>query len=210
MTKLLSLNNPYLILVFIVPGFIILFVRSQFMTGRISSNSKEAILSYLTVTVIYSSLVSILVDLTGLTLRPASGLVWFGLFVFLVPIVLGLLLGINSQKDFVRDLLKRCRLKLVHPIPTAWDWKFSRMSPQWIRVTLKDNTHFTGLCSSESFISSDPNERDIYIEKVYDLGDDGTWLPPKDERGLLIVAGEIRTIEFWPYYNEKEKIDEQE
>ncbi len=207
MAKLLSVNNLYLILVFIVPGFIILFVRSQFITGRISSNSKEAILSYLTITVIYGSLVFLLVDLTSLTLMPASGLIWFCLFIFLVPIALGLLLGINSQKDFVRNLLRRCRLKLVHPIPTAWDWKFSRMSPQWVLVTLKDDTRFAGFCSSESFISSDPNERDIYIEKVYDLGDDGTWSPPDDERGLLIAAGEIRTIEFWPY---KEEINEQE
>ena len=42
-----SLNNLYLILVFLVPGLIVLFVRSQFVAGRRPSHS-AAILSYLT------------------------------------------------------------------------------------------------------------------------------------------------------------------
>ena len=38
----------------------------------------------------------------------------------------------------MRRLLQRCGLHLVHAIPTAWEWKFSAMPPQWVLVTLKE------------------------------------------------------------------------
>ena len=85
MTKLLSANSLYLILVFIVPGFIALSVRSQFITGRIPSENKASLLSYLTISVIYGALVLPVVDPA---LIQDSRLVWFGV-VFVGPIFLG-------------------------------------------------------------------------------------------------------------------------
>ncbi len=193
MPKLLSLNNLYLILVFIVPGFIALSVRSQFITGRISPQNKASFLSYLTISVIYGALVLPFVDPE---LIEKSRLSWFGL-VFVGPIFLGLLLGLNVQKDFVRRLLNRFGLYPVHAIPTAWDWKFNGMATdQWVLVTLKDGTRFAGFYGAQSFTSSSPDERDIYLQWVYDIREDGTLSPPDDEKGVLIAAGEIRTIEF--------------
>ena len=203
MPKLLSLNSLYLILVFIVPGFIALSVRSQFITGRISPQNKASLLSYLTISVIYGALVLPFVDpeLIG-----KSRLIWFVL-VFVGPIFLGLLLGINIQKDVSRRLLNRFGLYPIHAIPTAWDWKFNGMAEQWVLVTLKDGTRFAGFYGAQSFTSSSLDERDMYLQWVYDIHEDGTLSPPDDERGVLIAAGEIRTIEFWPY---KEKVNEQE
>lgn len=195
MPKLLSLNNLYLILVFIVPGFIALSVRSQFITGRISPQNKASLLSYLTISVIYGALVLPFVDPAWLK---ESRLAWFVL-VFIGPIFLGLLLGINIQKDFVRRFLNRFGLYPAHAIPTAWDWKFNGMAEQWVLVTLKDGTRFAGFYGARSFVSSNPDERDMFIQWIYDIDEDGTWTPPKSERGVLIAAGEIRTIEFWPY-----------
>ena len=71
------------------------------------------------------------------------------------------------------------------------------MPGQWVLVTLKDGTRFAGYCGTESCMSSDPTERDIYIESVYDLTDDNVWTP-RGENGVLITAGEVQTIEFWP------------
>ena len=195
MPKLLSLNSLYLILLFIVPGFIALFVRSQFITTKRPSDSNTAaLLSYLTISVVYGSLVLPCVDPA---LLQRSTWAWFGL-VFVGPVVLGLLLGINVQKDLVRRFLNWFGLYPVHAIPTAWDWKFSGMEEQWVLVTLKDGTRLAGLYGSQSFTSSTPGERDMYIERVYDIDDTGT-LFLTNEKGVLIAAGEISTIEFWVY-----------
>ena len=72
------------------------------------------------------------------------------------------------------------------------------MTEQWVLVTLKDGTRFAGFCGSDSFMSSDPSERDIYIQQVYDVDDDNNW-SSSAEKALLIIADEIQTIEFWPY-----------
>ena len=76
------------------------------------------------------------------------------------------------------------------------------MSSQWVLVTLKDGTRFAGFCGPESFMSSDPTERDIYIERIYDVDDQNNW-SSRREKGVLITAGEIQTIEFWPHTSEE-------
>ena len=206
MPDLKSLENVYPILGFIVPGLIVLFVRSQFVTGRIPSHS-AALLNYLTVSVIYYALALPFVDIVMSIHEPGyrKALAWFTL-VFAGPALLGLLLGVNVQKNLFRRFLQWCRLNPVHVMPTAWDWKFSGMTYQWVLVTLKDGTRFAGFCGPESFMSSDPTERDIYIQRIYDIDDENKWLP-RGENGVLIAAGEVQTIEFWPYISQENTND---
>lgn len=195
MQDLSSLDDFYRILGFLVPGLVVLFVRSQFVTGRRPPHS-AAVLSYLTISVIYYALALPLLHLALSTSGTwQSPLAWFSL-IFVGPAGLGLLLGLNVQKNWLRRVLQRWHLSVVHPIPTAWDWKFGRSGYEWVLVTLKNGTRFGGFCGPESFMSSDPNERDLYIQWVYEIDDEGQW-SASDERGLFIAAGEVRTIEFW-------------
>ena len=198
MSNLMFLDNIYLALLFFVPGLVVLFVRSQFVTGAKFSHS-AAWLPYLAISVIYYALAFPLIDFVVAIDEPIYGkiLAWFSL-VFAGPAVLGLVLGINIQESLFRRLLQRCGLNPVHVIPTAWDWKFGNMTEQWVLVTLKDGTRFAGFCGSDSFMSSDPAERDIYIQQVYDVDDDNNW-SSSGEKALLITADEVQTVEFWPY-----------
>ena len=197
MPDLTSFENLYLILGFLVPGLVVLFVRSQFVTGRRPAH-EAALLSYLTISVIYYALALPFVDFVLSIQEPSyfKVLAWFTL-IFVGPTALGLLLGINIQKDVLRGCLQWCGLNPVHVMPTAWDWKFGGMTTQWVLVTLKDGTRFAGFCGPESFMSSDPSERDIYIQRIYDIDEQDKW-SSRGEKGVLIVAGEIQTIEFWP------------
>ena len=201
-------DNLYLILGFIVPGFIVLFIRSQFVTGRSLSHS-AVLLTYLTVSVVYYALLLPVVDLAPSIQQSSYGkvLAWFAL-ILVGPAILGLLLGVNIQTDAFRRFLRWSGLNPVHVIPTAWDWKFGGMSEQWVLVTLKDGTRFAGFCGSDSFMSSDPGERDIYIERIYDIEEDNRWVSC-GEKGLLVAAGEVQTIEFWPH-NPEEKANGQD
>lgn len=206
MSDLKSFDNLYMTLGFLVPGLIALFVRSQFITGRRPPHG-AALLSYLTVSIIYYALAFPFVDLVISIQKPyyLKTMAWFVL-VFMGPAILGLLLGINIQKGLSHRFLQLCNLNPVHIMPTAWDWKFGGMIEQWVLVTLKDGTRFAGFCGKDSFMSSDPAERDIYIQWIYDIDDNNNW-SPRGENGVLITAGEIRTIEFWPY-NPKETTNE--
>ena len=158
MPNLVFFDNIYLVLLFFVPGLVVLFVRSQFVTGAKFSHS-AALLPYLAISVIYYALAFPLIEVVVAINEPiyVKILAWFSL-VFVGPAVLGLVLGINIQKDLFRRLLRKCGLNPVHVIPTAWDWKFGSMTEQWVLVTLKDGTRFAGFCGSESFMSSDPTE----------------------------------------------------
>ena len=141
MSDLTSLDNLYLIVGFLAPGLIVLFVRSQFVTGRISPDLGAV--PYVIVSVVYYALAYPFLEILLAIQQPGVGkaIGWFTL-IFVGPAILGLVLGINIQKNLFRRLLQRCGLHLVHAIPTAWEWKFSAMPPQWVLVTLKDGTRF--------------------------------------------------------------------
>lgn len=198
MSNLISPDNLYQILRFFVPGLIVIFVRAQFVAGRTQFES-PALLSYFVISIIYYALALPFVDFALLIEKPGYGkaVAWLVL-IFFGPAALGLLLGVNIQKNLFHRLLQWFRLNPVHVVPTAWDWKFGGMTKEWVLVTLKDGTRFAGFCGSESFMSSDPTERDIYIQWIYDIDDDDNWTP-RGENGVLVAAGEVQTIEFWPY-----------
>ena len=42
------------------------------------------------------------------------------------------------------------------------------LGEQFVLVALRDGTHIGGLMGSDSFVSSDPAERDIRIQQIYD------------------------------------------
>ena len=208
MSYLKYLDNPDLIIGLFVPGLIVLFVRSQFVTDRRPSHS-AALLTYLAVSLVYYALVFPLFYLIPFSdeFQNSKILVWYA-FIFAGPAILGVLLGINIQKNLLRRFLQWCGLNVVHAIPSAWDWKFGNITEQWVLVTLKDDTKFAGFCGQGSFISSDPAERDIYIERIYDIDNKNEWLP-RGDNSVLITPGEVKTIEFWPY-NQQENADEQD
>ena len=74
MLDLKSVDTLYPVLMFIVPGLIILWVRSQFVTGRRPSHS-AALLSYLAVSAFYYALILPFVDFA----EPPGVVAWFSL-----------------------------------------------------------------------------------------------------------------------------------
>ena len=187
---------PYILLVFFVPGAIILFVRSQLTTGRLPPPS-ERLLSYLIVSAIYLAVTLPFVDYQPeLGLSNLSSWSWIS-WLFVVPAVVGTLLALFWGR--IREFLVKIGLRLVHPVPNAWDWKFSNVDNQWVLVTLIDGSEVAGYLGSESFISSDPLERDIYIEKLYQIDSQTKEWIESGTKGILIASGQVKTIEFWSY-----------
>jgi hypothetical protein len=197
MPDLKSLDTVYLVLAFIVPGLIITFARAQFITGRIKSPAENSLI-YLALSAVYYG-----IALPGLgyavSLEPGwrRTAAWFGL-ILVGPAISGVLLGCSVQLGWGRWLWHKLRLNPVHASPTAWDWRFSAMPPGglYVLVTLSGST-VAGVFGDKSFASSDPAERDLYIEEIWDVSDSGEWTARPRKVGILIPGKEIKTVEMW-------------
>src|SRR5437660_12752474 len=106
------------------------------------------------------------------------------------------LTGLLSQRAVVRRLLARYGVYTVHPVPTAWDYVFSHSTGSWVLVTLTDGSTVAGVFSARSFASSDAAERDLFLERLCKVEDDGHWQPVPMNRGVWIQGEDIRAIEF--------------
>ncbi|WGV16275.1 DUF6338 family protein [Fuscovulum ytuae] len=191
--ELATIENTSIVLFFVVPGLIILFTRAQFVTGGFKS-TPDSILTYFVISSIYLAVCLPLIR--WLELDPRSNHAAWLIFVFVLPVLVGSTLGLSVRRRWFLRLLHFFGMNLVDAIPTAWDWKLGNIAACYVIVTLKDETRFYGLLSRRSFISSDPSERDIYIEECFKFGEDGTWNRFPNE-GVLIAANEVRTIEFF-------------
>jgi hypothetical protein len=198
--ELKNLSPAYLLLVlqFIVPGFLILHFRSIFIVRR-NAIFKDNIAFYITVSLIYGFLLIPAVNLIG---SPLIGhwrwFLWLILSI-IAPILLGVLFGILTQRDFFGDTLRRFKLRPVSPFPTAWDEIFGRLGnlreARYIIVTMNDGAQIAGLYYSQSRASASAENRDIFLEKLYQIN--GTeWTAWSSNDGVLISAKDIRFIEF--------------
>jgi Family of unknown function (DUF6338) len=207
MASLPSDTDVFTALAFIVPGFIVARTREQFITGRKQAVSED-LLEYITYGALNFAVFSWLIYLLangGWTVWQAS-LGWF-VVILLGPVCLGLLLGIAARKEWMSKflgsrILAPLGLKPVHVVPTAWDWKFGKMTGEHALVTFKDGTRIGCFLGEHSFISSDPAERDLYAEQVFNIDDNGTWHATR--KAVLIAHGEISAIEFWQERNDDE------
>jgi hypothetical protein len=82
-----------------------------------------------------------------------------------------------------------------HQIPTAWDYVFSRISPCWAVITLKDGGKLYGFVGSESYFSSDPDARDLYISHVIQRDSGGIMKLVPKTAGVYVSKESISLIE---------------
>jgi len=209
MGSITNIDTVFLLITFFVPGYIILGLRKQFIISR-ETNGHDFLLKILCYSAVNYAISSWLVYIILTTEKSLvlGSFLWFSvLLVF--PVLIGSIWGISAQKEWGYKLLRGLKINPVHVTSTAWDWKFGRMTRgSFVLVTLKDRTQYAGWCADGSFISSDRSERDIYIEKMYDLKESDKPWTDRGNDSVLICAGEIRSIEFIDP-NNKEKHDEE-
>lgn len=190
MTEFLTDQNVIAFTKFFVPGILILFIRSRFINSSLPPIS-EATVAYVLISLVYNAIVLPLTSpLPFFSTWPGQAI-----YSFIIPTIVGLLSGLDIRYDWSFDILRTIRIDINHPIPSAWDWKMSKIEPCYIMITLDDGTKWAGKYGVKSNASTDRNERDIYIEQVYDLDDDDKWTARKS--GVWINRQFIKSIEFW-------------
>jgi Family of unknown function (DUF6338) len=186
-------------LFFLVPGIVILSVRAKFIVGRIPSLKEDA-LAFVVVSLIYYSITIPFIEPSWFINGSGGARLWSWILLILGgPALFGLILGISSQMEWAEWLADKFGLSIVHVIPTAWDWHFSKLprGGLFIMVTLTNGSTVAGHFGSNSFASSDTKERDLYLEEEYQISKSGNWERRPERVGILIPAREIRHIEFW-------------
>jgi hypothetical protein len=201
MEGLTKFDAIYVALVFIVPGYVFLFFRNQFVVGQ-GQLGKEQLLSYVTVSGVNFAVCGWIIYAAykndfGVPMKAAS---WM-LVIILIPALAGIVVGACTQRDHFRHVYHWFGLEPIYIVPSAWDYKFSKSPGGWILVRLRNGDQVAGWWAGQSFASDDRSERDLLIEQVFDIPDAGPWVPTN--RSILIMAGEIQTIEFL-----RERIDE--
>jgi len=194
-----TIQNFQLMVLFIVPGLIALFVRSRFIAGRRPS-IKENLLIFVVLSLFYYSFTIFFLQ-QALSVRDpwiVEAVIWISI-VLLGPALFGFILGIAAQREWFTQLANRLCFAVVHIIPAAWDWRFSSIPREglFVMVTLTSGERVAGLFRGNSFASSDMSERDLYIEEEYTVTDAGKWQSRPEKVGVLISGKQIRYIEFW-------------
>ena len=109
--------------------------------------------------------------------------------------IIGVVLAVIKQHQLIDRLLLRFKVKTIHNTPTAWDYVFAQQKSGFVVITLIDDKQLYGWYSVNSFTSSDPDERDIFVEKAYTFRE-GQWIIDEQGDGFYIPKDQIKVIEF--------------
>lgn len=110
-------------------------------------------------------------------------------------VIIGLIVAVVKQHQLLDRLLWLVKVRTIHSTPTAWDYIFSKQESGFVIITLIDDKKLYGWYSSASFTSSDPEERDIYVETAYKVDND-KWEIDEQGSGFYVPKDQIKVIEF--------------
>lgn len=196
--KLKSIEQIQLALIFLAPGLITLFVRSMLVTGR-RPKTTEYVVEYIIISALYFAIFLPLVEI-AIASQGQNWIraIWWILLLAVGPALVGLLFGAGTQKGWWRYLFGKLKLSIVSSYPSGWDWVFGRLSaPVYVLVTLEDSSRVAGLFGFDSLAASTVEERDLYIDEIYDFDNNTTWTPRRPKQGILIPYRSIKYIEFF-------------
>lgn len=194
-----SFSQILILLVFIIPGFVLMRVkRVAYPTAEDSTAS--TVLDSLALSCVVYALASPLLYLSYLYGWPVKRPVLFSTLALVIllalPCGLGGLYLRFSKTDKARWL--REFLGFPNPDPTAWDYHFRKRKAYWVWLTFKSGKVMAGLFGPNSYASSFPHKRDLYIEKLLRLDENGDvveWI--EGSAGALVTMEDLERIQFF-------------
>ena len=198
--KLEDIPDLYFVLSVFVPGFIYDGMLRQFVPLHNSTVKETVLLRLLTATAYNYALCSPILylclyrsDLVGFHGRLAA---WF-FVIFIAPALLAICRAMFLQTTRFDWIFRLVGLRPINPVPTGWDWVFSRAGPCFVLITLTDGREIAGYFGAKSMASSDPERKDIFVEKVYTVPYDGSaWQEVGGSLGIQVDGSQIAFIEF--------------
>lgn len=190
------------VLVFLVPGYVWRTVEGQLVyLDRRLEWEKFALGLLARSTAVYSVFAAWLYkgcELDWPLAHPWRSTIAAICLVGIMPAICGLLSGVFRQKRCGLTLLRCLGLKTFeqHQIPTAWDYIFSRITPRWAIITLKNGQRIFGYAGTSAYFSSDPDSRDLFLSRVLTLAPDGRMVEVLNSAGVYVAKDELSVVEF--------------
>ncbi len=194
-----SFNQVLLLLVFIIPGFVLMRVkRVAYPTAETSTASTilDSLALSCLVYAVASPLIYFAYHYGWYVARPTL----FAALAFLILLVIPCALGTIYLRLTEAGKARRLRelLGLPHPDPTAWDYHFRKGRAYWIWLTFKSGKVMAGLFGPNSFASSFPHKCDLYIEKLLRLDAHGRVVELiENSAGALVMMDDLERIQFF-------------
>lgn len=179
---------------FVLPGYIIYGIVNSFVPRKIS-NDGEKLLRF----IFYSLLELALWFWLLKCIDKASDTYWIKLLgaVLLTSFITGVVMGVFLKWNPVGQILRKLKIQIINPIPTAWDYKFSELKQgRRITVALLDDTFIRGKYYRDSMASSESDYKDIYLEEAWQLDDDNNWVRIEGTDGVWVSPNVIKWISF--------------
>lgn len=121
----------------------------------------------------------------------AVALGWLALLLlFAFPV----LLGVGDYMRATRSL--DLRGAVYNPIPRAWDYAFRDVEPCFVRILTTDGVWLGGWFGENSFISSYPEPREIFVEVAHEMNPDGQIGEAQPwSAGMYVRCDDVRAVE---------------
>ena len=173
----------------LAPGFLFLFARSRFVTGRMSAVSSATVEFVLASSIYYAVAAPIFFYFDTYTWVSVEILVFWG------PLFLGTFFGGLTQWEWAKNASSFFCLNSVTPHPTGWDKAFGSLKGDvWLIIHTVDLGVLYGKFGQNSNASNELSKRDIFLEEL--RGKNFSEVGEEDEmRGMWIREDQIIAIE---------------
>lgn len=181
------------IILFLIPGFIFYKVAGRYVTRERHEGNEKLIGILAASAFLHAVALPAFIYCVHVTVRWQLGL---GLILLLLiwPTLAGLAFGWFSGGrwgEWTRRVLGANPRE-----PTAWGYFWGQRKPVIVRAILDDGSVVVGASYGNSSASS-PETEDLYLEKQYQIGDDGCPTGLKENTlGCWIPAARLRWVEF--------------
>lgn len=214
MLDLLNPSNFDFFARFFLAGFIIFSVRGRYVLGE-KPRATEIVFESVVLSLINQLVFLIIAPTLGYLLAAlpvrvsntigliSGGKTDFFLEVLVLPALLGIGFGYYLRRGWNSAIVRRLAMPIVHPTRRAYDFAFGdNRSESFVIVTFSDGTLVYGYFGQNSLAASDGERSDIYLERLYDVKEDGTWVATEPAKSALLLLRDLRSIEFIPAQTE--------
>lgn len=183
-----------LFIAFVIPGFVSLKTYGLLFPAAPKESDKQLVDAVAYSSANYALLLWPMYEIETHGIRashPTAYILFYVFVLFVAPVAwVCLIKKLRTTEFFQKDM--------PHPTSRPWDYFFSQRIPCWVIVTLKDGKQIGGRFDSASFASSAPSPEQIFLQETWVLNSAGGFERRRSETaGILILSGEIMTVEFF-------------